>query len=148
MSREGNYFAFSWPALGHFLRDLGLRESGGTQAASGALLGAGDGSNFERAGSTEEGDGGPLIVPDLGSAASVADDDGRGRGFFERETEVLAGDGPGRAVTTEVGRDLVFAQGDLGAEDAPIGGHAAMLTQTVTFLFERSIHEKPPLYNI
>ncbi len=128
---KGNHLASSWLALGRLLPDLRLREGGEAQAASGALPGAGDGSDLGRAGSAEEGDGGRLVVPDLGSAAGVADDDGRGRGFLEGETEVVAGDGFGRAVAAEIGRDLVVAQGDLGADDASIGGHTAILTQSV-----------------
>ena len=79
----------------------------------------------------EEGDGGRLVVPDLGSAAGVADDDGRGGGFLEGKAEVVTGDGFGRAVAAQVGRDLVVAQGDLGANDASIGSHTPMLTQSV-----------------
>ena len=116
---------------GCLLPDLGLREGGKAQAASGALSGAGDGNDPGCAGSAEEGDRGRFVVPDLGSAAGVADDDGRGRGFLEGEAEVVAGDGFRRAVTAEVGRDLVVAPGDLGADDAPIGGHAPMLAQSV-----------------
>jgi hypothetical protein len=118
-------------ASGRLLPDLGLREGGVAQAASGALLGAGDGSHLGCAGSVEEGDGGRFVVPDLGSASGVADDDGRGRGFLEGETEMLAGDGFGRAVAAEVRRDLVIARGDLGADDASIGGHTPILTQSV-----------------
>jgi hypothetical protein len=118
-------------ASGRLLPDLVLREGGAAQAASGALPGAGDGSDLGRAGSVEEGDGGRFVVPDLGSASGVADDDGRGRGFLEGETEMLAGDGFGWAVAAEVGRDLVVARGDLGADDAPIGGHTPILTQSV-----------------
>ena len=128
---QGNHLAFSWLAPGRLLADLELREGGEAQTASGTLLGADDGSDPGRAGSAEEGDGGRLVVPDLGSAAGVADDDGRGRGFLEGETEVVAGDGFSRAVAAEVWRDLVVAPGDLGADDAPIGGHTPMLTQSV-----------------
>jgi hypothetical protein len=95
---EGDHLAFSWLAPGHLLPDLGLREGGEAQTASGAFPGAGDGSHLGRAGSVEEGDGGRLVVPDLGSAIDVADDDGRGRRFLEGEAQVLAGDGFGRAV--------------------------------------------------
>jgi hypothetical protein len=79
----------------------------------------------------KEGDGGWLIVPNLGSAASVTDDDGGGRGFLEGEAQMVTGDGFGRAVATKVGRDLVVARGDFGADDAPIGGYTPMLTQAV-----------------
>jgi len=144
---EGNNLAFSLKP-GRLAPNLGLRESGETQAASGALLGASDGSDLGHAGSVEERDRGRLIVPDLGSAASVAHDDGRGRGFLEGEPEVLAGDGFGRAVAAEVGRDLVVAQGDLGADDASIGGHTPMLTQPVPCPVDQSIHKEPPHYGI
>ena len=128
---ERNHLVSSWLALGRLLPDLGLREGSEAQAASGALPGAGDGSDLGGAGGVEEGDGRRLVVPDLGSAAGVADDDGRGRGFLEGETEVVAGDGFGRAVAAEIGRDLVVAQGDLGADDASIGSHTPMLTQSI-----------------
>jgi hypothetical protein len=83
-----------------------------------------------------ERDRGRFVVPDLGSAVGVADDNGRGGGFLKGETKVLAGDGFGRAVSAEVGRDLVVAQVDLGADNAPIGGHTPMLTQSVTSLID------------
>jgi len=118
-------------ASGCLLPDLGLRVSGAAQAASGALLGAGDGSDLGRASSVEEGDRGRFVVPDLGSASGVADDDGRGRGFLEAETEMLAGDGFGWAVAAEVGRDLVVARGDLGADDTSIGSHTPIFTQSI-----------------
>jgi hypothetical protein len=128
---ERNHLVSSWLALGRLLPGPGLREGGEAQAASGALPGAGDGSDLGRAGRVQEGDGGRLVVPDLGSAIDVADDDGRRGGFLEREAEVVAGDGFGRAVVAEVGRDLIVAQGDLGADDASIGRHTPMLTQSV-----------------
>jgi hypothetical protein len=99
---QRNHLAFSWLAPGRLLPGLGLREGGEAQAASGALPGAGDGSDLGRTGGVEERDGGRLVVPDLGSAVDVADDDGRGRGFLEGETEMVAGDGFGRAVAAQV----------------------------------------------
>jgi hypothetical protein len=129
-SWERNYLAF-WLAPGRLLPDLGLRERSGAQAASGTLPGVVDGCDLGRTGSMEEGNGGRLVVPNLGPAVDIADDDGRGRGFLKGETEVVAGDGFGRAVAAEVGRDLVVAQGDLGTDDAPIGGHTPMFTHSI-----------------
>jgi len=100
---QGDHLAFAWLAPGCPFPGLGLREGSEAQAASGTLPGAGDGSDPGRAGSAKEGDGRRFVVPDLGPAAGITDDDGRGRRFLQGETEVVAGDGFGRAVAAEVG---------------------------------------------